>query len=1233
VLISIISIIIDSTPESLLSDEVTDLNKSFDVLPSISTPTANLGEKIDFQYYGEQIVTKYFPNIEGHIRNLSSFGSRVTGYPGYEQATEYIQNFFIAQNLAEVQTPSYPLLIPYENKTRLSFNGENYTAHALVPNSVQTCGIPSSGLSGTLIYGGSGTYSELNNKRIEDSIVVLEFNTKDNWINVASLGARAVIFLPPSDTDRYEAKTKSLDIPLEFPRIYIHNKTTATTIRQTSFLKNQSITLYSDIEWLSIDAKNVMGILPGLDEDIIIISAHYDSSSVVPSVAPGADEACGIATLLELIRILKAEEITPQKTIMFLALSGHNQAAAGAREFVYQNYDILNIKGGIKFFLSLDLSATNRKIGINPYGYLYNLNLKYTLGNNLFGRLKAIGENFLLNYAPRIWEETGYSFNIESYIHLENSQYIAPITYIGDHEPFITSNVLGLSFYTPSTQRKRFNTPFDLPDYLPFDQLEPQVVYSYCAIIQLVHEEILGNFLDLAHKDFSLSPSSFVGFGSIGGYCKEYNETIAWLSNVPNAIIRVTSRDSVSGAKGIYPYYTKTDTNGYYHIRGVSSSQPDNPLEFAVEAYVFDSTGRLIKANNFGSYGEIFKQSNTLNNKETVINPIVFNCGTIGIFGITHPFNQPLSAELLSYQVLDSETRNQLLSYGFIGTKTVSLVFVSPNLSSILVGELPDGMLVVYATNSSATRLQGSGYQVRLGEFKNLGLSAFFSVPDILSLTQSYIDFYKSFSIYNDQVDNIFKNATTLIRNAIQLKDDFNYENAIVTINKVYQLSFTALRQSRNVIAGTISTALLFSFFLIPFSFVLSQLLFTINSSRYWILTSSLIYVITFTALYLIHPAFQSAPHLFITLIGVINVVSVIPSIYLIYQVSYDFLISQRSKLLGSHFTSTSRRSAILISLKTGISRMKNHKIRTIINLSSVGLLTFSLTLYTSVSALFGDNLIELVFPIVIAIFLMMNTSITTVYESKKEISIFTSLGLTPTHIVSLFLTEYVVYITIGSTIGYLGGITIIRIFSAVGLIPVTLPVNYSSGAVFAALALSSLGMLLSIIYPLKISSQLSVPSLKRSWELTTLPEEGGTKWRIELPFITSTEKEAEGIIEFLREYLLIYESESVGGPFFVHDLNIESIEREKKILTSTLNLAPFDFGIKQIMYLSIYFDKIKQHWAFEIKLVRLEGLLMPWETSVRKFIKNIRKQILIWKDLPEEDKIVKIEQFRQNFS
>jgi hypothetical protein len=265
----------------------------------------------------------------------------------------------------------------------------------------------------------------------------------------------------------------------------------------------------------------------------------------------------------------------------------------------------------------------------------------------------------------------------------------------------------------------------------------------------------------------------------------------------------------------------------------------------------------------------------------------------------------------------------------------------------------------------------------------------------------------------------------------------------------------------------------------------------------------------------------------------------------------------------------------------------------------------------------------------------MIHTSITTIYGSKKEISTFTSLGLTPTHIVTLFLIESVVAVMIGSTLGYLGGITFIRIISAIGLIPVTLPVNYSSGAVLAVLTFSFVGILLSIIYPLKISSQMSVPSLKRSWKLSTSPEEveGDMKWHIELPFITSSEKEAEGIIEFLREYLLIYESESVGGPFFVHDIVIKNIKGEKKQLSTTLNLAPFDMGIKQIMNFYIYFDKNKQHWAFEIKLIRLEGVLMAWEALVRKFIKNIRKQLLIWKDLPKNEKMTKIEQFKQNLS
>ena len=203
---------------------------------------------------------------------------------------------------------------------------------------------------------------------------------------------------------------------------------------------------------------------------------------------------------------------------MFLALSGHNQAASGAREFVFQNYERLNIEGGIKLFLSLDLSASTNKIGINPYGYLYKFKLKYTTGNNLYRRLKSIGEDFFLQYASDIQIVDNHSFDVESYINmLDRFENIAPITFVGDQEPFVASNVLGLSLYTAGSHRLRFNTPFDLPIYLQLEKLKSQVIYSICALLQLVNDDNLENYLDLRQKGFSVKPTTHVGYGVIKG--------------------------------------------------------------------------------------------------------------------------------------------------------------------------------------------------------------------------------------------------------------------------------------------------------------------------------------------------------------------------------------------------------------------------------------------------------------------------------------------------------------------------------------------------------------------------------------------------------------------------------------------------------------------------------------------------------------------------------------------
>ena len=83
--------------------------------------------------------------------------------------------------------------------------------------------------------------------------------------------------------------------------------------------------------------KNVIATLKGtnpVDDRIIVISAHLDSRAALDndntSFAPGAnDDGSGIATLLELIRIMSARQFSA--TIVFMAVSGEEHGLYGAR--------------------------------------------------------------------------------------------------------------------------------------------------------------------------------------------------------------------------------------------------------------------------------------------------------------------------------------------------------------------------------------------------------------------------------------------------------------------------------------------------------------------------------------------------------------------------------------------------------------------------------------------------------------------------------------------------------------------------------------------------------------------------------------------------------------------------------------------------------------------------------------------------------------------------------------
>lgn len=278
----------------------------------------------------------------------------------------------------------------------------------------------------------------------QGAIVLLDFNCTVKWINAAMLGARAVVFIEPEDTIRGEAEAKFLTIPAAIPRFWISKEdadylikdllSTKHTIEagdtlesiseqygvllediskykyndavmknlQGMFLpegedlyipdggskKDVTVQLVATMTWEQKLGQNISGLLPGVDPDLkgelVVIQAYFDSMSVVPADAPGADPTGGIAALLEVARVLSLEENRPGRSVLFLATSGHFQGLAGMRAFMYG--------------VSEDLVKTMYELRDDLYSELREVR---ALGRRI---VLAIGKGLLVELPPSFFE-------------------------------------------------------------------------------------------------------------------------------------------------------------------------------------------------------------------------------------------------------------------------------------------------------------------------------------------------------------------------------------------------------------------------------------------------------------------------------------------------------------------------------------------------------------------------------------------------------------------------------------------------------------------------------------------------------------------------------------------------------------------------------------------------------------------------------------------------------------
>ncbi len=81
--------------------------------------------------------------------------------------------------------------------------------------------------------------------------------------------------------------------------------------------------------------ENVIGILPGRDRSVpaLALMAHYDS---VPGSPGAADDAAGVASLLETVRAIKARGV-PARDVIVLITDGEESGLLGAQAFFQRN--------------------------------------------------------------------------------------------------------------------------------------------------------------------------------------------------------------------------------------------------------------------------------------------------------------------------------------------------------------------------------------------------------------------------------------------------------------------------------------------------------------------------------------------------------------------------------------------------------------------------------------------------------------------------------------------------------------------------------------------------------------------------------------------------------------------------------------------------------------------------------------------------------------------------------
>jgi len=253
---------------------------------------------------------------------------RADGSPGFYRTEALILDAFREAGLV-VTTQEFEVTVPVtEYCELLDETGrplEGVELYPFMPAGLQPVVMPKQGLRGKLVATESMDLNNLRGNTPSNSIVVTYLDdSARNWRSLAAVGVQAVIvredevarrlrLSPDASAPWGSMVLRNYEGEVGFPRFLARGPIEQWT--------GKPVTVRCKVAWQTRKVRNVIGILRGEQsrQEALILEASYDSNSLVPELAPGAEQSLSLAALLEYARAMAPYRGRLRRDIVFVA--------------------------------------------------------------------------------------------------------------------------------------------------------------------------------------------------------------------------------------------------------------------------------------------------------------------------------------------------------------------------------------------------------------------------------------------------------------------------------------------------------------------------------------------------------------------------------------------------------------------------------------------------------------------------------------------------------------------------------------------------------------------------------------------------------------------------------------------------------------------------------------------------------------------------------------------------